>query len=334
VLKAFAMLASLHIAAALAISGAVAADYKVAPVTVTVMKSVYGEVQTRDTLAARARIGGTVRDISVKVGDEVAEGDVVANVVDPKLALKLDALDAQIKSAVTQFDNARTTLERTQTLFQQGASTKSSLDQAQTNADVLASQLNAVKADRTVVVQQAREGAVLAPGTGRVLTVPLAAGSVILPGETVAMMATGGYFLRLALPERYAGGIAKGGEVMVAKRGVVRGETAAATLKGTIITVYPEIENGRVMADVEVPSLGGFFVGERTLVSLPIATRETIAVPPKAVITRHGLDFVTVKKGTETFEVSVIPGETVTTSSGPMTEILTGLQSGDEVVVP
>jgi len=334
VLKAFVMLVSLHLAAALAISGAAATDYKVAPVSVTVMKSVYGEVQTRDTLAARARIGGTVHDISVKVGDEVTEGDVIATVVDPKLALKLDALDAQIKSAASQLDNARTTLERTQKLFQQGAATKSSLDQVQTNVDVLASQLNAVKADRTVVVQQAREGAVLAPGTGRVLTVPLADGSVILPGETVAMMATGGYFLRLALPERFAGGLKKGGEVMVAKRGVIPGQSAAATLKGTIATVYPEIENGRVMADVEVPGLVGFFVGERTLVSLPIATRKVIAVPPGAVATRHGLDFVTLKKGAEKIEVTVIPGEAVTTSSGPMTEILTGLEVGDEVVVP
>ena len=156
------------------------------------MKSVYGEVQTRDTLAARARIGGTVQDISVRVGDEVQEGDVIANVVDPKLALKLDALDAQIKSATSQLDNARVTLDRTQKLFQQGAATKSSLDQVQTNVDVLASQLKAVQADRTVVVQQTKEGAVLAPGTGRVLAVPLAAGSVILPGETLATMATGG----------------------------------------------------------------------------------------------------------------------------------------------
>jgi len=332
--KAFAMLVVLHFAVALTAGGASAADYKVAPVTVTVMKSVYGEVQTRDTLAARARIGGTVHDISVKVGDEVKEGGVIANVVDPKLALKLQALDAQIKSAAAQLDNARTTLERTQKLFQQGAATKSSLDQAQTNADVLTSQLNAVKADRTVVVQQAREGAVLAPGTGRVLTVPLADGSVILPGETVAMMATGGYFLRLALPERYAGGIAKGGEVIVAKRGVVPAATAAATLKGTIVTVYPEIENGRVMADVEVPGLGGFFVGERTLVSLPIATRKAIAVPPAAVVTRHGLDFVTLNENGRKIAVTVIPGEPVSTPQGTMTEILTGLQAGDEVVVP
>ncbi len=331
--KALALFVSLHVAAAFAVGAAAATDYKVAPVTVTVMKSVYGEVQTRDTLAARARIGGTVESISVKVGDEVKEGDVIANVVDPKLALKLEALDAQIRSAAAQLANARTTLERTQKLYQQGAATKSSLDQVQTNVDVLDSQLKAVQADRTVVVQQTKEGAVLAPGTGRVLTVPLADGSVIMPGETVATMATGGYFLRLALPERFAGGIEKGGEVTVAERGVVPGQSTA-THKGTIVTVYPEIENGRVMADVEVPGLGGFFVGERTLVTLPIATRQAIAVPPAAVVTRHGLDFVTVVEGTEKILVSVIPGEALDTPQGPMTEILTGLRVGDKVVVP
>ena len=119
----------------------------------------------------------------------------------------------------------------------------------------------------------------------------------------------------------------------MARRGVVPGQSTA-TLKGTIVTVYPEIENGRVMADVEVPGLGGFFVGERTLVSLPITTRQAIVVPPAAVVTRHGLDFVTILMGTEKIEVSVIPGETLTTPQGPMTEVLTGLRVGDKVVVP
>lgn len=332
--KAFAMLVALHLAAALSAGGVAAADFKVAPVTVTVMKSVYGEVQTRDMLAARARIGGTVHDISVKVGAEVKEGDVVARVVDPKLALKLKALEAQIKSAAAQLDNARTTLERTQKLFQQGASTRSSLDQAQTNVDVLTSQLNAAKANRTVIAQQMEEGAILAPGTGRVLTVPLADGSVIMPGETVATMATGGYFLRLALPERFAGGITKGAKVTVAKRSVVPSLESATSLEGTIVTLYPDITNGRVLADVEVPGLDGYFVGERTLVSLPISTRKAIAVPPAAVTTRHGLDFVTLKKGAQEIEVTVIPGEPVRTPQGVMTEILTGLRPGDEVAVP
>ena len=40
--------------------------------------------------------------------------------------------------------------------------------------------------------------------------VPRHRGSVVLPGEEIAMIAGGGYFLRLALPERHAGEIVEG----------------------------------------------------------------------------------------------------------------------------
>ena len=313
---------------------AAAADFVVAPLGIAVMKSVFGQVQSRDVLSARARIGGTIAGITVKVGDQVSAGAVLATVVDPKLALKLDALDARIKAVTAQLDNATVNLERARRLFAQGTIAKSRLDELQTQVDVLTNDLGAVEADRTVVVQQSEEGAVAAPASGRVLSVPLSPGSVIMPGETVATIAGGGYFLRLALPERHAGGIAKGGEVMVARRGVVPGQAGEATLKGTIVTVYPEIDNGRVLADVEVEGLGDFFVGERTLVSIPIGTREAIAVPPAAILTRHGLDFVTIRHGGEKIEVSVIPGETLAGPAGPLTEILTGLAAGDRVVVP
>jgi RND family efflux transporter MFP subunit len=329
-----AMIFSLPVLLALVTGAAPAADFVVAPLAVPVMKSVFGQVQSRDVLSARARIGGTIAEITVKVGDQVAAGDVVATVVDPKLALKLDALDARIKAVNAQLDNATTNLARARQLFAQGTIAKSRLDDLQTQVDVLTNDLGAVEADRTVVVQQSEEGSIEAPAGGRVLSVPLSRGSVIMPGETVATMAGGGYFLRLALPERHAKGIAGGGEVLVDRRGVIPGQSGDTTLKGTIVTVYPEIVDGRVLADVEVEGLGDFFVGERTLVSIAIGAREAIAVPPAAVVTRHGLDFVTIRQGGEEIEVSVIPGETLATPEGPRTEILTGLRPGDRVVVP
>jgi hypothetical protein len=68
---------------------------------------------------------------------------------------------------------------------------------------VLTNQIEAAKAERAVVVQQSTEGQVVAPKSGRVLATPSAPGAVVLPGETVARIAEGGYFLRVALPERH-----------------------------------------------------------------------------------------------------------------------------------
>ncbi|HSM19460.1 MAG TPA: efflux RND transporter periplasmic adaptor subunit [Hyphomicrobiales bacterium] len=313
---------------------AAADEFPVEPISVTVMKSVFGQVQSRDVLRARARIGGTIVEIAVEEGDQVAAGEVIASVVDEKLALQLDALDARIKAVSAQLDNAQTNLGRGQELFSRGTIPKSRLDELQTQADVLSNELNAVRAERSVVVQQSEEGAVEAPASGRILRVPVSQGSVILPGETVATIAGGGYFLRLSLPERHAGGISEGDQVAVGRRGLVPDQTEETSLTGRIAKVYPEIEDGRVLADVEVEGLGDFFVGERTLVSIPIGTRQAIAVPPEAVVTRHGLDYVTILHDGAPAEVAVIPGEVLATEAGPRIEILTGLEAGDTVVLP
>ena len=186
----------------------------------------------------------------------------------------------------------------------------------QTQFNVLDNELSAIVADKAVISRQAEEGAVTAPASGRVLSVPVTTGSVVLPGETIARIAGGGYFLRLMLPERHAAGITEGDPVIVGARGLLPQGDDNRTLTGTVAKVYPEIREGRVTADVEVEGLGDFFVGERTLVSIPIGMRRTIAVPDNAVVTRHGIDYVTVRRNGVLADVSVVPGERLENGSG------------------
>ena len=312
---------------------AFAGEISVEPVSVPVMKSVFGQVQSRDLVPARARIGGTVTGITITEGDQVKAGQVIATVLDQKLTLQLDALDARLLGVRAQLDNAKTNLERAQQLFSRGTIAKSRLDELQTQLDVLTNQRGALDAERAVIVQQAQEGAVIAPSDGRILTIPVTQGSVILPGEPVARIAGGGYFLRLSLPERHAAGIREGDTVSVNTR-TLGADGEAKQTNGTLAKVYPEIANGRVLADVEVEGLGDFFVGERVLVSIPIGTRQTLRVPAAALTTRHGIDYVTVATQAGPVEVTVIPGETFAASGGAQTEILTGLAAGDKVITP
>lgn len=313
---------------------AVAAEYQIVLREFPVMKSVFGQVQSRDIVPARARIGGTIAQILVEAGNAVTAGETIANVVDQKLALQLEAIKARQSAISAQLESARTNLERAEQLFSRGIVAKTRLDDAKTQFDVINNQMNSIEAEKAVIVQQAEEGIVVAPSTGRVLSVPVTEGSVILPGEAVARIAVGGYFLRLSLPERHAGGIAEGDTVVVGTRGIVPAEGSAQSLSGIVAKVYPEIVDGRVTADVEVDGLGDFFVGERTLVSIPVGTRSAIAVPSGAIATRNGLDYVTVLKNGQPTDVTVIPGEIVAKGNSTLTEILTGLHPGDTVIVP
>lgn len=314
----------LSLAALAAAAPALAGEITVKPTTVDDRKAVIATVEPVRQLVARARIGGTVAALEVREGDLVTSGRNIALITDPKLALQIQALDQRIRSQVAQRDKAQIDLNRVQELVKRGVSTQAQLDTAKTAFNVAERNLSAMQSDRGVLEQQVAEGAVLAPGGGRVLTVPVSEGRVIMPGETIATLAEDTYILRLQLPERHARHMRAGDEVQIGGRGS-RQEAQDKLRKGRVRLVYPEIQGGRVIADVEVEELGDYFVGERTRVYVSTGQRETIVVPASAVYRRTGVNYVDLKDGTP---VVVQPGETRPDGI----EILSGLRAGDVVV--
>ena len=312
-----------------------AGDFVVHPMAKTDLKAVFGRVESREIVQARARLGGTIVALDAVEGNSVKAGDVIATVVDDKLALQLAAFDARLKELDAQLQNAQSDLSRSKSLLTVGTVPKASVDALQTKVDVLNNQVTALQADRSVVVQQGAEGQVLAPASGRILTVPVTKGSVVMPGEAIARIAAGGYFLRISLPERHAAHIKEGDEVLVGSRGLDGGQSSfQSARKGKLVKVYPEIQDGLVLADVEVDALGDFFVGERTLVWIPVDKRNVIAVPPSAIATRFGIDYAQVSGSSGPMDVAVITGETFATPEGARLEVLSGLVDGDTVTTP
>jgi RND family efflux transporter MFP subunit len=163
--------------------------FVVAPQPVADEKAVFATVESAKIVPARARIGGTVVQLAVRQGDRVEQDQAVATVADKKLTLQIDALDAQIAGLKAELTKAKTDLARTQELYSHGTASKVALDSAQTAFDVATESLKARTAERSVIEQQITEGTVLAPAAGRVLTVPVTMGTVVLAGEPVATVA-------------------------------------------------------------------------------------------------------------------------------------------------
>jgi RND family efflux transporter MFP subunit len=297
-------------------------------------KAVFGRVESLKVTPARARLSGTLAELAVSEGDRVSQGQVLAVITDGKLALRIQSVNARIKALVAQKKNADTELKRAKDLFDRGIIPKSRYDTALTNANVISNQLKSARADRGVLSQQVREGKVLAPASGRVLTVPVTTGEVILPGEPLATIAAENYILRLALPERHARFVHTGDQIRV-DASLVDG---SASRTGTIIKVYPQISDGRVLADATVKGLGDYFVGERVRVWVSTVKRDRILVPARYVSTRFGVDYVRVLDSGEPHDVVVQRGIQSTIKMGddtvPALEILTGLGDGDELVAP
>jgi RND family efflux transporter MFP subunit len=314
------------VALLLATSPAVSGTLTLAPTMVTEWKAVYGRVEARETVPARARIGGVIADLGVTEGELVKAGQKIATVQDDKIAFQIAALDAQLRALKAQMETAQSELARGQALVDKGVISAQRLDQLRTEVDVARNQFSATEAQRSVIVQQGAEGDVLAPGDGRVLTVPVTRGAVVLAGEAVATIGSGGVFLRLAIPERYAASLKQGAAIRIN----ARGRDAA----GRLAKIYPQIDNGRVVADVEVDNLDTDFINARVLVELPVAERSALLVPASAIQTRSGIDFVRLANGGEPAERAVVTGDRSKRTEGDYVEILTGLAAGDVLVTP
>ena len=329
------MRASIIVAAALAlfVQRALAQEtFVVAPKTVADEKAVFATVESASVVPARARIGGTVVELAVKEGDAVKQGQVVAIIGDEKLALQMKSLDAQIAGLEAQFAQAQADLTRGEDLFSRGTIPKTRLDEARTAFNVASNALKARTAERSVIQQQVTEGGVLAPTTGRVLKVPVTTGTVILSGETVATVAEQNFVLRLRVPERHARFLKAGDPVRI--DGEELGKSGAQF--GTIRLVYPQIEDGRVIADAAVASLGDYFVGERIRVWVSVGERSSFIVPGSFIITRFGIDYARIRNDAKTVnDVPVQRGRALPRPEMPdALEILSGLKAGDVLVQP
>jgi RND family efflux transporter MFP subunit len=318
--------------AALSAPASAADVFTVKPTTIGDEKAVFATVESANVVPARARIGGTVARLAVAYGDRVERGQTLATIGDEKLILQMKSLDAQIGALDAQLAQAQTDLDRAQSLFDRSTIPRARLDEARTAFNVATNGRRARVAERAVIEQQLTEGNVLAPTSGRVLKVPVTPGTVVLPGEPVALVAEQNFVLRLRVPERHARFLKRGDPVRL--DGEELGKEGPQF--GVVRLVYPQIEDGRVVADATVQGLGDYFVGERIRVWVSGGERMAIIVPARFVMTRFGVDYARVLR--DDGAVDDVPVQSGRAHPRPDMpdglEILSGLRAGDRLVQP
>ena len=325
------ILSSLIAVAGLGAAPAGAEILTVAPRSVADDKAVFATVESISVVPARGRIGGIIVQLNVREGDSVTSGQAIAAIGDEKLALQMKSLDAQIAALQAQSDQAQIDFTRTEGLVDRGILPRVKLDETRTALNVAENGLRARTAERAVIQQQLSEGHVLAPAGGRVLKKLVAVGSVVLPGDPIAMIAQQDFKLRLRVPERHARFLKAGDRIRI--DGAEFGEQASKS--GAIDLVYPQIEDGRVVADATVEGLGEYFVGNRLRVWISGGPRTALVIPSNYVTTRFGIDYVHIRQAERTIDVPVQRGRDLPSADLPNgLEILSGIRAGDQLVQP
>lgn len=306
-----------------------AQTFTVAPRQVSDEKAVFATVESVSVVPARGRIGGTVVQLHVREGDSVKRDQTIATVGDEKLALQMKALDAQINALQAQSAQAQTDLTRIEGLVERGTLPRVRLDEARTALNVAENAMRARVAERAVVQQQLNEGQVLAPADGRVLKKLVSAGSVVLAGDPIATIAEQNFMLRLRIPERHARSMKVGDRIRI--DGAELGQQA--TMSGTVHLIYPQIEDGRVIADAKVDGIGEYFIGDRLRVWIAGDSRTAFVIPSGYVTTRFGIDYVNVLRGDGVVSAPVQRGRSLPTPDMPDgLEVLSGVRPGDRLV--
>jgi HlyD family secretion protein len=134
---------------------------KVTKRTITQSVSANGKIQPEKDIKISPYISGEVIELTVKEGDQVKQGDLLAK-IDPEIYVSIydqsvAALNTQKANAAnsrarlvqvkSQYDNAKTTFERQQKLFNQGVISQAEFDQAKSAYEVLAAQVSAAEED-------------------------------------------------------------------------------------------------------------------------------------------------------------------------------------------
>lgn len=197
---------------------------------------IQGNVQSSETAAASAEVAGRIRKMTVKEGDRVRSGQLIAT-------LDLEQVNKQIAEIEKSLELAADVFARQERLWKQNIGSELQYLEAKNNVE----RLNKTK---ETLAFQLTKSSVYAPITGVVDMVNLEAGELALPGSPIInILSTNRLEVVVDLPENYLRAVRKGDAVTVLYPSLDYEQQARISLIGSTInatnrTFKAEIKTG------------------------------------------------------------------------------------------
>lgn len=326
-----------------------------------------GTLAAFDQSTAGVKVAGRLSSITVDLGSVVRRGQMIAQVEPQDYKLRVQQADAAlsqararlglspegtddrvsaeqtgtVRQAKAQLDEARLNRERTVRLVEQGIVAKSDFDSADATFKVAQSRyqdaleeirnrqaLLAQRRSELALARQQLEGtAVYAPIDGIVQQKRASLGEFLAAGAPVVdIVRMNPLRLQAQVPERDAGTVRFGQNVRVSVEG------DGKVYMGQIKRLSPVItqQNRMLMVEADVQNDGNLRPG--SFAKAEIVTNDAkmaVTVPNNAIVTFAGIEKVIVVQNGKALEKPITTGR----RSGEWTEILSGVNVGDQVIV-
>lgn len=144
-----------------------------------------GEVAPATEIEIKPEVGGRVKALYVTTGEQVAKGQLLAEIDDSDLLTEKASAETEIEGARLRVDLARRNFERSKDLFDANLISREIFDNMQSELDIASN--NLIKAERSLqtVEDRVRKTRILAPTDGTVLDVRVIEGQVVVAAASV-----------------------------------------------------------------------------------------------------------------------------------------------------
>jgi len=149
--------------------------------TLTIDLPVSGTLRAVNTAIVKARVAGEVIQLSVREGDRVNKGDVLAQIDPREFQQKLVQAEQQADSARSQIDIAKRQFDNNKALVDQGFISKTALDTSSATLAGAQATFNAAQAAADVARKSLEDTFLKAPISGQV------SARLVQPGERAAI---------------------------------------------------------------------------------------------------------------------------------------------------
>ena len=297
--------------------------------TIEDVASISGDLHPIETVVVRARIEGDLEAVSVREGDVVRAGQVLARFDANEQESALRSAEADRAAAQSELANAQWNAEQSTQLFKAGAISEQANKTAQQSVATMQARLAAAESRVRATSSVARDTRVIAPTTGVVSRRQIENGEHVARGAAMFEIVRNDVLeLVAAVPARASGSLRVGQPV----RFVADGRDFGGRVARVSPTIDPATRSVTVYVEVPNPSgaiRGGTFATGQ-VVSRTVSN--VLAIPRDAIhysadgnsqyayrIVNDAIEYATLRTG-------------VTDDRLGLVEVVEGLKAGDRII--
>jgi len=291
-----------------------------------VLRPLAGIVQARSVTHVSARIMAQIESISVEEGRRVRKGDLLAKLDSREFVAKVGQVEGALAQATAQLDLAVLTKDRYQALLDGKAVSPQEYDTVAAQEKTARQAVSQAEAALSEAKTYLTFTKIHSPVDGGVVRRHLDPGTMAAPGVPLLTLEEAAYRVEVAVDSAYSGSIRIGSPLQVKVESA--GFSGTAKVTEMMPAVDPLSRTFTVRADL--PSLGSLRSGQYARVTLPLGSREVLAIPEGARVQRGQMDgvYLVADDGTISFRL-IKAGDLL--GAGRL-EVLAGLDEGDAVV--